>query len=57
MSYDLDQFVSDCRAILTRDGGANGREEVRVKLERLLSNKEFVETYCGEHVPRGLQVL
>ena len=30
MSYDLDQFVSDCRAILTRDGGPKGREEVRV---------------------------
>ena len=33
MSYDLDQFVSDCRAILARDAGPNGREEVRVKLE------------------------
>jgi len=39
MSYDLDQFVSDCRAILTRDGGPKGREEVRVKLEQLLANK------------------
>src|SRR5438128_5584172 len=57
MSYDLDQFVSDCRAILTRDGGPKGREEVRVKLEQLLANKAFVETYCGEQVPRGLKVL
>jgi len=57
MSYDLDQFVSDCRAILERDPGPKGREEVRVALERLLSNKDFVEAYCGESVPRGLKVL
>ena len=57
MPYGLDQFVADCRAILRHDGGAKGREEVRVKLEQLLSNRDFVETYCGEHVPRGLKVL
>jgi predicted metal-dependent enzyme (double-stranded beta helix superfamily) len=57
MPYDLDQFVSDCRAILTRDGGPKGREQVRLKLEQLLANKDFVESYCGEQVPRGLKVL
>jgi hypothetical protein len=57
MSYDLDQFVSDCRAILKRDGGPKGREEVRLRLELLLSNRDFVEKYCGEQVPRGLKVL
>jgi hypothetical protein len=57
MSYDLDQFTSDCRAILERDPGPAGREQVRVKLEHLLSNKDFVERFCGEHVPRGLRVL
>jgi len=57
MAYDLDQFVSDCRAILKRDGGPQGREQVRLKLEQLLSNRDFVETYCGENVPRGLKVL
>jgi predicted metal-dependent enzyme (double-stranded beta helix superfamily) len=57
MSYDLDQFVSDCRAILKRDGGPKGREEVRMRLERLLANRDFVEEYCGEQVPRGLKVL
>ena len=34
MSYDLDQFVEDCRATLRRDGGPKGREEVRLKLEQ-----------------------
>ena len=57
MAYDLDQFVSDCRAILKRDGGRNGREQVRQKLEQLLSNRDFVEEYCGDQVPRGLKVL
>jgi hypothetical protein len=57
MSYDLDQFVADCRTSLKRDPGPRGREEVRVALERLLSNKNFVDEYCGEHVPRGLKVL
>jgi predicted metal-dependent enzyme (double-stranded beta helix superfamily) len=57
MPYDLDQFVSDCRSVLKRDPGPGGREEVRTRLERLLSNKEFVEEYCGEHVPRGLKLL
>ncbi len=57
MSYDLDQFVSDCRGILKRDPGPAGREEVRVRLERLLANQEFVQEYCGDQVPRGLKVL
>ena len=57
MAYDLDQFVADARAALKRDGGPNGREQVRRDLERLLANKEFVEKYCGDQVPRGLKVL
>jgi predicted metal-dependent enzyme (double-stranded beta helix superfamily) len=57
MPYGLDQFVSDCRSILKRDPGPGGREEVRARLERLLSNNDFVEEYCGDHVPRGLKVL
>ena len=35
--------------------GPQGREEVRVQLEQLLTNRDFVETYCGDHVPRGLK--
>jgi predicted metal-dependent enzyme (double-stranded beta helix superfamily) len=57
MSHDLDQFVSDCRSILKRDPGPSGREEVRTRLEHLLSSKDFVKEYCGEQVPRGLKVL
>jgi predicted metal-dependent enzyme (double-stranded beta helix superfamily) len=57
MAYDLDQFITDCRATLQRDPGPAGREEVRVKLEQLLANKDFLEEYCGDQVPRGLNLL
>ena len=57
MAYQLDRFVADCRASLKRDPGPGGREQVRLNLERLLSNKDFVEEYCGEKVERGLKVL
>ena len=57
MAYDLDQFIADCRTILARDGGPAGREQVRVNLERLLDNQDFVVKYCGDDVPRGLKLL
>ena len=57
MAYDLNQFIADCPDILARDPGPGGREEVRANLERLLANSDFVETYCGDSVPRGLNVL
>ena len=57
MAYDLSQFITDCRDILTRDPGPAGRERVRANLERLLANKDFVEECCGEAVPHGLKVL
>ena len=57
MAYQLDQFIADCRSILKRDPGPNGREEVRVKLESLLSNPDFISEHCGEGTPRGLHVL
>jgi hypothetical protein len=57
MAYDLDQFISDCRTILTRDPGQKGREEVRVRLEKLLSNQDFVHKYCGDEVKQGLVTL
>jgi predicted metal-dependent enzyme (double-stranded beta helix superfamily) len=57
MSYDLDQFIADCQSALARDPGPKGREQVRVNLERLLSNEAFVEEHCGEQVPRGLKLL
>jgi predicted metal-dependent enzyme (double-stranded beta helix superfamily) len=57
MAYELQQFISDCRSILSRDPGPNGREEVRALLERLLQNPEFIREHCSEDTPRGLRVL
>ncbi|HLN10394.1 MAG TPA: hypothetical protein VK281_15745 [Xanthobacteraceae bacterium] len=57
MSYDLDQFVTDCRDALARDPGHRGREEVRVRLERLLGDQDFIKRYCGDDSPQGLTVL
>jgi predicted metal-dependent enzyme (double-stranded beta helix superfamily) len=57
MAYELDQFISDCRAILQRDPGPQGREDVRQRLEKLLANKDFVAKTCGEEMPTGLKVL
>jgi predicted metal-dependent enzyme (double-stranded beta helix superfamily) len=57
MAYDLAQFIADCRDILTRDPGPSGREQVRVHLERLLANHDFVRRTCGDDAPQGLKVL
>ena len=57
MPYGLDQFVSDCRAILSADPGPQGREQVRQNLERLLSERDFLQKYCGDEAPQGLKVL
>ena len=57
MAYALDQFIADCRAILRRDPGPQGREDVRQHLERLLTNQDFVAATCGDDVPTGLKVL
>ncbi len=57
MAYQLDHFIADCRAILKRDPGPTGREEVRCKLEALLNNPEFIRTHCSDDTPRGLHVL
>ena len=57
MTYGLDQFIADTKAILGRDPGPQGREDVRRHLERLLANREFVAATCGDDVPTGLKVL
>ena len=57
MPYELQQFIDDTRNALKRDPGPGGRESVRVNLERLLANKDFVAKTCGEDVPAGLKVL
>jgi hypothetical protein len=50
MAYTLEEFCTDCHAALTEDPGAGGREKIRVQLERLLANEEFVQTHLA---PQG----
>lgn len=57
MGYDLDDFIADCRSTLTRNPGPSGRELVRLNLERLLANEDFIDRHCGENVEPGLKVL
>ena len=72
MSYDLDQFVSDCRSILKRDPGPRGREEVRTRLERLeaatvvlmYEEQQYLQLTgiregrsVRRHLPRGLHLV
>ena len=57
MAYDLDQFIADCKSTLARDPGPQGREQVRLKLEQLLANQDFIAKYAGDDTPRGLKVL
>jgi hypothetical protein len=57
MAYDLDQFIADCRTSLTNDPGPAGREQIRLNLERLLSNPDFIRKYCGDDQSRALKVL
>jgi predicted metal-dependent enzyme (double-stranded beta helix superfamily) len=57
MAYDLEQFIADCRAILKQDPGPAGRETIRLRLERLLTEPDFLASHCSDTTPQGLHVL
>ena len=57
MTYTLDSFVKDAQAALKAHAGPAGREQVRVLLERLLGNKDFVEDAVGPAAPMGTRKL
>lgn len=56
MPYDLTGFTAECHDLLKRDPGPAGREGVRVRLENLLRDEDFVRRYCVEAGP-GLHLL
>jgi hypothetical protein len=47
MPYTLAQFSADCRAALTKDPGAAGRELVRQYTEKACSDPDFVAKHLG----------
>jgi predicted metal-dependent enzyme (double-stranded beta helix superfamily) len=57
MSYDLDQFIAECRASLQKDPGPKGREAIRLRLEQLLQDQDFLRQHCSDATPAGLHVL
>jgi hypothetical protein len=57
MTYTLDQFVKDAQAALGANDGPAGREKVRVLVERLLTNRQFVEAAVGPDAPMGTRKL
>ena len=57
MAYTLDAFVKDAKAALAAEAGPAGREKVRVLLEKLLTNKTFVEEAVGPGAPSGTRKL
>lgn len=57
MSYALDEFCDDARAILAQGDDRGARELVRQKLELLLVDDEFCAAYVGpDHDPGVSQI-
>jgi predicted metal-dependent enzyme (double-stranded beta helix superfamily) len=57
MPYGLSRFIEDCRSALRSDPGPKGREQIRVLLERLLKDRDFLAAHCSESTPKGLHLL
>jgi len=57
MTYTLDAFVEDAQAALKGSAGPASREKVRVLLEKLLANKQFVDEAVGPSAPEGTRKL
>ena len=57
MAYTLDAFCGDCAAILREDAGPGGKERVRINLERLLANQQFVDEGLGPDAAEGVDTL
>lgn len=53
MAYTLEEFCRDAKDALKGTPGPDGREKVRVLLEKLLTNKEFVDKAVGPDAPKG----
>jgi len=57
MSYSLEDFCNDAREVLKDRDGPNGREEIRQKFERLLSDAAFCATYTGPDNDLGVKQI
>ena len=57
MAYTLDAFVKEAQAALGANNNPAGREQVRVLLEKLLTNAAFVDEAVGPGAPMGTRKL
>ena len=57
MSYSLEEFCDDVRAILSERDDHAGRDRVRQKLERLLGDAAFCATFLGADAEPGMKQI
>lgn len=57
MSYTLEAFCRDCAQSLRADPGSGGKERVRIHLERLLADRDFVARHVGPDAALGVHLL
>lgn len=57
MSYTLDDFCRDTRAILAKHDDHEGRDEVRQKLEKLLVDPAFCAAHLGADKRPGMRQI
>src|SRR6516162_4053222 len=51
MKRDLEQFSAECRTILERDLGVEGRKKVCALVQDVLKDDDFIKTYLTDDVP------
>lgn len=57
MTYSFDKFCADCRDALTSNPDETGREAIRVYLEKLLKDREFLAAECGADANPGIRTI
>ena len=57
MAYTLEKFCEDCRVAISSDDGDGSREVIRVNLEKLIANTDFVAAHCDVDAERGVHSL
>jgi predicted metal-dependent enzyme (double-stranded beta helix superfamily) len=57
MAYTLENLIDDVKASYDDATGNADLQKVRVHLEKLLTNAEFIEETCGDHAEYGAHTL
>ena len=56
-AYTLNEFCDDVRATLALDDNSDGREIVRQKLEILLADADFLNSYVSDNHEHGVEQI